>query len=146
MGINRNTNLLMTGKGRVVWVDFDRADVLDEVNDEALFCFKRDLINVHEMLFIDSKRKYGKPPKILRRDSYSVCSSQSGPQVISIGLPMSSLEGRRSGETIIKDFMVRLLGQFGNLQHALVFYPLTGLQNGMQRTASTASNHKAYLT
>jgi thiamine kinase-like enzyme len=67
-GDQQKHNLLITGRGRVVWVDFDRADVMDEVNDEALFWFKRDLINVHEMLFIESKRKYGKPPKILRRD------------------------------------------------------------------------------
>lgn len=68
MGDQQKHNLLVTGKGRVVWVDFDRAGVLDEVNHEAFFCLKRDLINVHEMLFIDSKRKYGSAPKLLRRD------------------------------------------------------------------------------
>lgn len=44
-------NLLFTNKGRAVWVDFDRAEVLNEMTEDDLVRFKRDLINVHEMLF-----------------------------------------------------------------------------------------------
>jgi hypothetical protein len=44
-------NLLATQKGRVVWVDFDRAIVLDRVDEDDLLWFKRELINVHELLF-----------------------------------------------------------------------------------------------
>ena len=44
-------NLLVTEKGRVVWVDFDRAEVLNRMTEDSLVAFKRDLIEVYNMLF-----------------------------------------------------------------------------------------------
>lgn len=44
-------NLLVTRDGRAVWVDFDRAEVFDSMNDAVLLIFKQDLIRIHRMLF-----------------------------------------------------------------------------------------------
>lgn len=43
--------LTQSSGNRTVWIDFDRAQVLNEMNDELLYDFKRDLIEVHYMLF-----------------------------------------------------------------------------------------------
>ncbi len=44
-------NLLLTSNGKAIWVDFDRATVLDSVPKMALVDFKRDLIEIYEILF-----------------------------------------------------------------------------------------------
>lgn len=59
-------NLLVTKDDRVVWVDFDRAIVLDKVNANVLVGFKRDLINVHDMLFSSFYKVGPESTKLLR--------------------------------------------------------------------------------
>lgn len=44
-------NLLVTRDGRPVWVDFDRAEVLNEINEILLQDFKSGLIDIHRMLY-----------------------------------------------------------------------------------------------
>ena len=44
-------NLLVTEDGRAVWLDFDRAIVLNEINEDALLEIKLNLTERHRMLF-----------------------------------------------------------------------------------------------
>jgi thiamine kinase-like enzyme len=46
-------NLLVTEEGRVVWIDFDRSQVRDKMTDDLLVRFKKDLIEIYNMLFFD---------------------------------------------------------------------------------------------
>lgn len=46
----RNLVATQKGRARVVWVDFDRAIVLGQVEYDDLLWFKRELITVHELL------------------------------------------------------------------------------------------------
>ena len=49
---NQNRHhVLVTKDSTVVWVDFDRALVLDVITEDDLVRFKKDLIEVHEMFF-----------------------------------------------------------------------------------------------
>ena len=50
-GDESQRNLLVTGSGRVVWVDFDRADVFDRMNEILILDFRQDIIRIHRMLF-----------------------------------------------------------------------------------------------
>lgn len=52
-GDQAKRNLLVTGKGRVVWIDFDRSQVQNQITEDLLVRFKKDLIEIYDMLFID---------------------------------------------------------------------------------------------
>jgi hypothetical protein len=44
-------NLLVTQDNKAFWVDFDRAEVVDELDEGILIGFKKDIIEIHRMLF-----------------------------------------------------------------------------------------------
>ena len=46
-------NLLVTEDGRAVWIDFDRSQVLYKMTDDLLMRFKKDMIELYNMLFVD---------------------------------------------------------------------------------------------
>lgn len=54
-GDQAERNILVTKEGRVVWIDFDRAEVLNKMTDASLMRFKSDLIEVYRMLFVFEK-------------------------------------------------------------------------------------------
>lgn len=57
-GDHQLRNLLVTKEGRAVWIDFDRAMVLDSLNECALYRFRKDLIDLHRTLFIYMLKRY----------------------------------------------------------------------------------------
>lgn len=59
-GDQSRNNVLVTKDSRVVWVDFDRAQVFDRITEDVLVKFKKDLINVHGILSPSGKVWSGK--------------------------------------------------------------------------------------
>jgi RIO-like serine/threonine protein kinase len=56
----QSRNVLVTKDDRVVWIDFDRAEVVDSVDESVKNYFKKELVDVHQWLFQYMVGKFAK--------------------------------------------------------------------------------------